>query len=100
MAYRAEIEIGIRGAARLKDLQNRLYNLSKLIDENNLKPIFGRVAVQSIQNYSNTLALAESNLNKVQIELDETGKATGLYAKSIKETADALVSANSAQKIY
>lgn len=99
MAYRAEIEIGIRGAARLKDLQNRLNSLSTLIDENNSKPLFKRVAIQSVQQYSDTLALAKGNLNKVQIELDKAGKATGLYAKNIKEYAEALVSANDAQNI-
>jgi hypothetical protein len=99
VAYRAEIEIGIRGAARLKDLQNRLLNLSAAIEEANSKPLFSRVAVQSVENYSDTLDLAKQNLNKVQLELDAAGNAAGLYAKSIRETAEAAISFNAAQKI-
>ena len=99
MAYRAEIEIGIKGAARLKDLQNRLKNLATLIDENNKKPLFDRVAVQSVNQYADALSTAKRNLDQVQIELNAAGKATGNYSKSIKEFVTALGAANQAQEI-
>jgi hypothetical protein len=99
VAYRAEIEIGIRGAARLKDLQNRLKNLATLIDENNKKPLFDRVAVQSVSQYTDALSLAKRELDQVQIELDSAGKATGLYANAIKEVVTAQVSFNEVSKL-
>ena len=99
MAYRAEIEIGIKGAARLKDLQNRLQNLATLIDKNNKKALFDRVAVQSVNEYSAALSTAKRNLDQVQIELNDAGKATGNYAKNIREFVTALGASNQAQKI-
>jgi len=99
VAYRAEIEIGIKGAARLKDLQNRLQNLATLIDKNNKKPLFDRIAVQSVNEYSAALSTAKRNLDQVQIELNDAGKATGDYAKNIREFVTALGASNQAQKI-
>jgi len=99
VAYRAEIEIGIKGAARLKDLQNRLQNLATLIDKNNKKPLFDRIAVQSVNEYAAALSTAKRNLDQVRIELDGAGKATGNYAKSIREFVTALGASNEAQKI-
>lgn len=99
MAYRAEIEIGVKGASRLKELQDRLTKLGRAIEDANAQTIINNKAIQSVNEYSRALSKATSNLNETQIQLDKNGKAIGNYKDNIRAYVTALGASNQAQKI-
>ena len=94
MAYRAEIEIGVRGQDRLNKLQNQISRLAEQITRVNDQSIFDVVepkAVQSVQNYSNALSVAAANLREVALGQKEETTA-------IREYVDILIDSSAAQK--
>ena len=97
MAYRADIEIGVRGADRLKELQERVTKLSRAIDDANVKTLIDRKAIQSVAEYSTVLGRASDNLREAVIQLTAAGKASGAYAEAISQYVTALGQANTAQ---
>lgn len=99
MAYRADIEIGVVGASRLKELQERITRLSRAIDDANVKTLIDRNAIQSISSYSEAVGRASRNLRETAIQLDAAGKASGDYAQAISQVVTALGQENAAQKI-
>ena len=98
MAYRADIEIGVRGADRLKELQERVTKLSRAIDDANVKTLIDRKAIQSVAEYSTVLGRASDNLREAVIQLTAAGKASGAYAEAISQYVTALGQANTAQE--
>jgi hypothetical protein len=98
VAYRAEIEIGVRGADRLKELQERVTKLSRAIDDANVKTLIDRKAIQSVAEYSTVLGRASDNLREAVIQLTAAGKASGAYAEAISQYVTALGQANTAQE--
>ena len=84
MAYRAEIEIGVKGVEALTKLQKRLEGTNFKIDEINKKQstTFGGLA-QSIQNYSQQLNLAEKALSKVAAATPQETKAVNNYVTAL-----------------
>ena len=99
MAYRAEIEIGVKGASRLKELQDRLTKLSRAVEDANVQTIVDDSAVQSVNEYSRALSKANRILNETAIKLDKNGNAIGNYRENIKAYVTVLGQANEAQKI-
>ena len=99
MAYRAEIEIGVRGSSRLKELQDRITRLSRNIDDVNVKTLINRDAVQSVESYTQALSKAATNLREVTVQLDAAGRASGDYADAISQYVTALGQSNAAQKL-
>ena len=99
MAYRADIEIGVKGAAKLKELQDRLTKLSRAVEDANVKTIVDNKAVQSLNEYSRALAKAKKTLNETAIQLDKNGNAIGNYRENIRAYVTVLGQANDAQKI-
>lgn len=99
MAYRAEIEIGVKGAKQLEQAHKDISRLSKLIDDTNKREIFGTKQVASVNEYSRALEKASRNLNKARIQLDDAGNATKTYKKAIDQYVSALGASNQAQKI-
>jgi len=99
VAYRADIEIGVVGASRLKELQERITKLSRAIDDANVKTLIDRNAVQSINSYSEAVGRASRNLRETAIQLDAAGKASGDYAQAISQVVTALGQENAAKKI-
>jgi hypothetical protein len=99
VAYRADIEIGVRGADRLKELQERVTKLSRAIDDANVKTLIDRKAVQSVAEYSTVLGRASDNLREAVIQLTAAGKASGAYAEAISQYVTALGQANTAQAL-
>jgi lambda family phage tail tape measure protein len=97
VAYRADIEIGVRGADRLKELQERVTKLSRAIDDANVKTLIDRKAIQSVAEYSTVLGRASDNLREAVIQLTAAGKASGAYAEAISQYVTALGQANTAQ---
>jgi lambda family phage tail tape measure protein len=97
VAYRADIEIGVKGADRLKELQERVTKLSRAIDDANVKTLIDRKAIQSVAEYSAVLGRASDNLREAVIQLTAAGKASGAYAETISQYVTALGQANTAQ---
>lgn len=98
-SYRAEIEIGVKGAKKLEQTFEQITKLSKSIDQTNKREIFGTKQVASINEYSRALEKARANLNKTRIQLDEAGNAKKTYKKAIDQFVSALGASNQAQKI-
>jgi hypothetical protein len=99
VAYRAEIEIGVKGAKQLEDFKNRLQKLGKLVEDTNKKQIFGTAQVTSVNQYNEALSKATDTLNKARLQLDNAGKATKTYKKAIEDYVTALGAANERQEI-
>ena len=99
MAYRAEIEIGVRGSSRLKELQDRITRLSRSIDDVNVETLINSNAVQSVESYTQALSKAATNLREVTVQLNAAGRASGDYADAISQYVTALGQSNAAQKL-
>lgn len=99
MAYRADIEIGVKGASRLKELQDRLTKLSRAVEDVNVQTIVDDKAVQSVNEYTKALSKATKTLNETAIQLDKNGNAIGNYKDNIRAYVTSLGQANQAQKI-
>ncbi len=99
MAYRADIEIGVTGAARLKELQDRITRLSRAIDDANIKTFIDKKAVQSLAEYSGAAGKAAANLRETAIQLNAAGKASGDYANAISQLVTAIGQENSALQL-
>ena len=95
-AYRADIEIGVRGAERLKELQDRITRLSRAVEDANVKTLIDRKAIQSIEEYSGAAGKAAKTLRETAIQLDAAGKASGNYAEAISQLVTTLGQENSA----
>ena len=99
MAYRADIEIGVKGASKLKELQDRITRLSRSVEDFNVQTLIDRKAVQSLDTYTQAVSKASSNLREVTIRLDAAGKASGDYAEAISQYVTALGQSNAAQRL-
>ena len=92
MAYRAEIEIGVKGANKLEQLQTRIDNLARKITDINDASVFDPIEpklIQSVQNYSNALEVAAKNLKDVELGQDEERKAIQQYVQALGEANEA-----------
>lgn len=99
MAYKTEIQIGVKGAKELEQAVQRIQKLSNLIDQTNKREIFGTKQVASVNEYTRALQRAQNNLNKARIQLDAAGNATKSYKKAIDQYVGSLGAANKAQQI-
>ena len=90
MAYRADIEIGVRGAKELLQLQKQLDGTSYKIEELNKKQatIFRGIA-PSISNFSRQLAQAERSLNKVAAGTLQERRAITNYVTALENSNEA-----------
>lgn len=99
MAYKAEIQIGVKGIKDLRNTQAKIERLSRQVDEANKKPLFNKAVVANLQTYNAVLAKANKTLNKTQIELDSAGNAANNYKKAINNVVTAQSDANEASRI-
>ena len=95
MAYRAEIEIGVKGVKQLDRFQSQLERLSNEVDRVNKK----KFTVANLSSYNEALRKANESLNQTQIETNKAGKATGLYKKNLDAFVTALLASNDAQDL-
>ncbi len=95
MAYRAEIEIGVKGVKQLDRFQSQLERLANEVDRVNKKEF----TVANLSSYNEALRKANENLNQTQIETDKAGKATGLYKRNLDSFVTALIASNDAQDL-
>lgn len=89
-AYRADIEIGVRGARNLEQLRSSINQTAQAVDSLNEVVSARGSLVQNIQNYTN-------NLNRAAESLRRVGANTPAETKAIREYAQALGEANTAR---
>jgi hypothetical protein len=91
VAYRAEIEIGVKGASQLKQLQERIKDLAfraealQVITDN----LYSSKAVQSVRNYAGALNEAKSALDAVEIATKDEANAVREYVTALGEANEA-----------
>jgi len=90
VAYKTEIQIGVKGADRLRELQRQIEKVSNAIDLLGARDLFENKALQSIDTYNRALKESSRNLQAVKLGTLEETKAIKLYV-------DALGQANQAQ---
>jgi hypothetical protein len=83
VAYRADIEIAVRGAQELKRLQNEIRVASDAVDSlnSNLSGIANLVP-RSFDNLSKTVAQAAKSFNAAALETDEAATAARKYVQA------------------
>lgn len=99
MAYRAEIEIGVQGAQRLKELQDRILKLSRAVEEVNVKQFIDNKAIQSVAEYTSALSKSAATLKETAIQLNAAGKASGNYENAISQYVTTLGQQNTALRL-
>ena len=95
MAYRAEIEIGVKGVKKLDQFQSQIERLSNEVDRVNKK----KFTIGNLSSYNEALRKANETLNQTEIETGKAGKATGLYKKNLDAFVTALFASNDAQAL-
>ena len=91
MAYRADIEIGVRGARDLEQLRSAINQTARAVDSlNEVVGQRGRL-VQSIQNYT-------SNLDRAAQSLKRVGAGTEAETKAVREYVQILGQATTARE--
>ncbi len=89
MAYRAEIEIGVRGTERLRDLRRSLDDLSARVNKlDQLANVF-KAPIQSVLNYNKSLQEAAEVLQKVELGTKEETQAIQSYVRALGEANEA-----------
>ena len=85
MAYRAEIEIGVKGAKKLQDFRSALENANQVLREvNEQNDVFGK-PLQSLKIYQDNLKLAAENLNNVKAGIKGERDAVRDYLRAAGE---------------
>ena len=88
MAYRAEIEVAVKGAAQLQKFQGRLEASALAVDNlNKFLTSFAKEAggvSRSVKNLSAQLSLSARNFNEVALGTDEAKTAAIEYAQATK----------------
>ena len=80
MAYRAEIELAVKGAQELNRFKQNLEQTSKVVDNLNvILEVFGQGLPRNINNLNRALASAASNFNEVALGTDEARLAAVDY---------------------
>ena len=84
MAYRADIEIAVKGAQELKRLQDQVSATSKLVDglNNYLQNIGSGGVVRSIQNLRDVVGEAATAFNQAALGTQEATLAAQNYARA------------------
>jgi hypothetical protein len=87
VAYRADIEIAVRGAQELKRLQSEISATSKLVDglNNYLENIGSGGIVRSISNLKTVVADAAAAFNKAALNTEEATLAARKYVIATNE---------------
>jgi tape measure domain-containing protein len=84
VAYRADIEIAVKGAQELKRLQDRIRNVSTTVDNFNSKieEIGGGYIVRNINNLTSLLGQAAAEFNKVALGTADATAAARVYVQA------------------
>lgn len=87
MAYRAEIEIGVKGADKLAAFQKTLKETNKIFEITNKTRDIFEMPLQNVQNYTKTLREAARALQIVEIGTKEETTAIRNYVQAAAEAA-------------
>ena len=84
MAYRADIEIAVKGAQELKRLQDRIRDVSTTVDNFNSKieKIGGNYIIRNINNLTALLGKAAEAFNKVSLANGDASAAARAYVQA------------------
>jgi len=94
VAYRAEIEIGVKGAQKLRELRNTVEELSNKVETlDGLADAF-EAPIQSIKNFNKTLAIATKNLRLAEVASVDEAEAIKQYVTALGESNAARVRQN------
>ena len=92
MAYRADIEIAVRGAQQLKQLSNDINTVGKLVTNlNEYLETFGNGIAKSFDNVSDAVQSARKVLNSAVIGTEEATAAAYQLVKAEQQLNDVLV---------
>jgi hypothetical protein len=85
VAYRAEIEIAVKGAQELNRFKSKLEQTSELVKNvNGFLETFGQGLPRNINNLNRALASAASNFNEVALETSEAKVAAVDYLNATR----------------
>lgn len=85
MAYRAEIEIGVRGTEKLRDLRRTLEDLSNRVNKLDELANTFQAPIQSVLNYTKAVQQATAALDKAELGSRDEAEAIKLTARAIAE---------------
>ena len=89
MAYRAEIEIGVKGADKLKNFKEELQKVNRILDvTNKTRDVFG-LPLQNVQNYTKNLLEASRALKTVEMGTNAERTAVKRYVEALGEANEA-----------
>ena len=91
MAYKTDIQIGVKGAAELDKLRKQVTELNKKLNQNEEAWSGG---IQSIKRYSDAVRVASDSLRKVEINTQAETDAIRDYVTAIGLANDAQVRQN------
>ena len=89
MAYRAEIEIGVKGADKLKDFKEELKKINRILDITNKTRDVFELPLQNLQNYTKNLSEASRALKTVEMGTDAERAAVERYVTALGESNEA-----------
>jgi hypothetical protein len=87
VAYRADIEIAVRGAQELKRLQNEISTASRLVNQLNqyIETFGGPAVVRNVKNLRDTVGQAAAAFNEAALSTDEATIAAKKYINATAE---------------
>jgi hypothetical protein len=94
-AYRADIEIGVKGARNLEQLRSSINQTAQAVDSLNDVVSARGSLVQNIQNYTNNLDRAARSLRLVGANTEAETKAIREYVRALGEANTARARQNS-----
>lgn len=85
MAYRAEIEIGVRGTEKLRELKTTLDDLSKRVNKLDELANTFQAPIQSVLNYTKAVQEATRALDKAELGSRDEADAVRTLARAMAE---------------
>jgi tape measure domain-containing protein len=85
VAYRADIEIGVKGTEKLRELRSTIASLSAQINKLDELANTFQAPIQSVLNYTKSVQLATTALNKAELGSQDEADAVKAAARALTE---------------
>jgi len=85
VAYRADIEIGVKGTEKLRELRNTIESLSAQINKLDELANTFQAPIQSVLNYTKSVQLATAALDKAELGSQDEADAVKAAARALTE---------------
>ena len=85
MAYRADIEIGVKGTEKLRELRSTIESLSAQINKLDELANTFQAPIQSVLNYTKSVQLATAALDKAELGSQDEADAVKAAARALTE---------------